>query len=56
MYSINELELLAVNWSVENYRNSVYGTNFEIVSDHETLTSTSKGNRANKTFSNQGTN
>ena len=56
MYSINELELLAVIWSVEKYRNSVSGTNFEIVSDHETLTSILKGNRANKTFSNQRTN
>ena len=51
--SINELELLAVVWSVENFRNYVYGTNFEEVSDHKALTSILKGNRANKTFSSQ---
>ena len=50
-YSINELELLAVVWSVENFRNYVYGTNFELVSDHKALTSILKGNKANKTFS-----
>ena len=50
-YSINELELLAVVWSEENFRNYVYGTNFEMVSDHKALTSILKGNRAKKTFS-----
>ena len=50
-YSIKEIELLAVVWSVENFRNYVYGTNFEIESDHEALTSFIKDNKANKTFS-----
>ena len=49
-YSINELELLALVWAVENFRNYVYGS-FEIVSDHKALISILKGNRANKTFS-----
>ena len=34
-YSINELELLAVVWSVEHFKNYVYGIEFEIVSDHK---------------------
>ena len=33
-YSINEFELLAVVWSIENCRN---GTEFEVVSDHRAL-------------------
>ena len=50
-YSNNELELLAVVWTIENFRNYVYGTQFEVVSDHKALTSILKGNRANKTYS-----
>ena len=50
-YFINELDLLAVVWAVENSRNYVYGTSFEIVSDHKALISILKGNRANKSFS-----
>ena len=34
-YSINELELLAVVWAVEHFKNYLYGTKFQIVSDHE---------------------
>ena len=33
-YSMNELELLAVAWSIENVRNYVFGTEFEVVSVH----------------------
>ena len=50
-FSIIEIELFAVVSSVENFRNYVYGTIFEIVSDHKALTSILKGIRANKTFS-----
>ena len=50
-YSFNELELLAVVWAKENSRNYVYGTEFEVVSDHKVLTSTLHGNRAEKFFS-----
>ena len=50
-YSINELELLAVVWSVEHFKNYVYGIEFEIVSDHKALKSVLKANKANKTFS-----
>ena len=34
-YSINELELLAVVWAIEEIKNYVYGTQFEVVSDHK---------------------
>ena len=50
-YSINELELLAVVWAVEYFRNFVYGTEFEVVSDHKALTTILRGNRGNKTYS-----
>ena len=33
-YSINEIELLAVVWTIEIFQNYVYGTEFEVVSDH----------------------
>ena len=36
-YSIIELELLAVVRSMENLRNYVYETEFEVVSDHKEL-------------------
>ena len=48
-HSINELELLAVLWATEKFRNYVYGIQFEVDSDHKALTSTLKGNRSNKT-------
>ena len=51
MFSTNELELLAVVWAIENFRNYVWGTEFEAVSDHKALMTISKDNRANKTFS-----
>ena len=50
-YSINELELFAVVWSEENFRNYVYGTEFEVVSDHKALMIILKDDRANKSFS-----
>ena len=34
-YSINELECLAVVWSVEHFENNVYGVPFGEVSDHK---------------------
>ena len=50
-YKINELQRLTVVWAVEKFRNYVNGTEFEVVSDHKAVTSISKGNRANRTFS-----
>ena len=50
-YSITELELLAVVWAFEGFRNFVYGIQFEVISDHKALTAILKGNLANKTCS-----
>ena len=50
-YSINELELLAVVWSVENFKNYVYGVRFGVVSDNKVLQSVLKSNKGNKTVS-----
>ena len=49
-YSIDELELLALVWSVEHFKNYVYGSEFEIVSDHKALKSVLKASKFNKTF------
>ena len=50
-YSINELELLAIVWAIEHFKNYVYGVHFKVVSDHKALMSVLKPNRGNKTFS-----
>ena len=50
-YSINKLELLAIVWSVEYFRNYVYGVKFKIISDHKALTTVLKGHKGNKTYS-----
>ena len=49
-YSVNELELLAVVWAVEHFKNYLYGSKFQIASDHQALASVSKGNKSNKTL------
>ena len=49
-YSINELELLAIVWSVEYFRNYVYGVKFEIKSDLKALATVLKGHKRNKTY------
>ena len=48
---INEVELLAIVWAVEHFRNYVYGVHFKIISDHKALMSVLKPNRGNKTLS-----
>ena len=50
-YSTNELELLAIVWAVEHFRNHIYGTKFEVVSDHKALETALKSNHGNKTYS-----
>ena len=50
-FSINELELLAVVWAIEHFKNYVYGETFGVVSDHKALQSVLKANKGNKTFS-----
>ena len=44
-YSINESELLAVVWTIEHFKNYVYGEKFGVVSDHKALQSVLKANK-----------
>ena len=50
-YSIKELEILAVVWSIEHFENYVYGVEFGMVSDHKALQKFLKANKGIKTFS-----
>ena len=49
--SLIEFELLAVVWSVELFKNYVYGVAFGIASDHKALQTVFKSKKGNKTFS-----
>ena len=44
------MELLAIVWAVEHFKNYVYGVQFKVISDHKALMSVLKPNRGNKTF------
>ena len=49
-YSINELELLAVVWSLEHFKYYLFGSHFTLQTDHQALLSALKNNRGNKTY------
>ena len=49
-YSINELELLGVVWSVEHFKYYLYGKSFTVITDHRALLSIMRENRANKSY------
>ena len=49
-YSINELELLGVVWSIEFFINYLYGKEFSIITDHRALPSILKERRSNKSY------
>ena len=53
-YSTNELEILAVVWATEHFRNYIYGRYFTVISDHKaTLTLLNSSPKGNKTFFSQ---
>ena len=50
-YSTNKLEMLAVVWGSEYFRNYIFGRNFTVVTDHKALVSLLNGNKKkNKTM------
>ena len=49
-YSTNELELLAVVWSVGRFKHYLLGKEFGIATDHKALVSALDENRSNKTY------
>ena len=49
-YSINELELLGVVWSVEHFKYYLYGKPFTVITDHRALLSIMSENRSNKSY------
>ena len=49
-YSTNEIELLAVVWSLEHFKHYLYGTELTLQTDHRALLSALNENRGNKTY------
>ena len=49
-YSINELELLSVVWSLEHFKYYLYGSRFILQTDHQALLTALKDNIGNKTY------
>ena len=49
-YSINELVLLGVVWSIEFFKYYLYNKPFTVITDHRALLSTMRENRANKSY------
>ena len=49
-YSVNELELLGVVWSIEYFEIYLYGKTFRVITDHRALLSIMKENRPNKSY------
>ena len=45
-YSVNELELLGVVWSVEYFKYYLFGKSFTIITDHRALPSIKKEHRS----------
>ena len=48
-YSTNELELLAIVWSCEHFRNYLLGNHFVVLTEHKAIISGLKTNRGSKT-------
>ena len=52
-YSIDELELLGVVWSIEHFKYYLYDKPFTVITDHRALFSIMRENRANKSYTSQ---
>ena len=50
LYSVKELELLGVVWSVEYFKYYLFGKSFIIITDHRALLSIMKEHRSNKSY------
>ena len=48
---MNELELLAVAWGLEHFRQYIYGQPIKLLTDHQALEPLLKRIRSNKTYS-----
>ena len=49
-YSVNELELLGVVWSVEYFKYYLFGKSFTIITDHRALLSNMKEHQSKKSY------
>ena len=49
-YSLNELELLGIVWSIDYFKYYSYGKNFTVVTDHQALLSILKEHRSKKLY------
>ena len=49
-YSVNELDLLGVVWSVEYFKYYLFGKSFTIITDHQALLSIMEEHRSNKSY------
>ena len=52
-YSVNELELLGVVWSIDYFKYFLYGKNFTVITDYRALLSILKEDRSNKSYNNR---
>ena len=49
-YSVNELELLGIVWSIDYFNYYLYGKNFTVLTDHRALLPILKEHRSNKSY------
>ena len=48
-YSVNELELLRVVWSIEHFKKYLYGKHFTVIDDHQALINAFNASERSKT-------